>query len=106
MLCLRNKDKVFILSNNFKRKNEFYRKNFSQIFQCVDKAYFPETGLIKPSIEALQLILSENHLKPEECIYFDDSDENIKVAQTLGIYVEKWIDLTSAKSAVLKLPQE
>ncbi len=107
-VCLRNKGiKVFILSNNFKERTEFYRKNFPQIFQCVDKAYFSwETGLVKPSIEALQLILSENHLKPEECIYFDDSDENIKVAQTLGIYVEKWIDLTSAKSAVLKLPQE
>ena len=107
-VCLRNKGLKFLFSLIIsKKERNFTERIFPQIFQCVDKAYFSwETGLVKPSIEALQLILSENHLKPEECIYFDDSDENIKVAQTLGIYVEKWIDLTSAKSAVLKLPQE
>jgi FMN phosphatase YigB (HAD superfamily) len=27
----------------------------------------------------------ENNLKPEECVYFDDSEENIKMAKSLGI---------------------
>lgn len=95
--------RVFILSNNFKERTEFYRKNFPQIFQCIDKAYFSwETGFVKPSIESLQPVLSENGLKPEECIYFDDSDDNVKVAQSLGIHAEKWANLESAKAAALK----
>ncbi|MEK7154770.1 MAG: HAD-IA family hydrolase [Patescibacteria group bacterium] len=99
--------KVFILSNNFKERTEFYRKNFPLIFQSVDKAYFSwETGFVKPSIESLQLVLTENHLKPEDCIYFDDSDDNIDVAQSLGIHAEKWASLELAKAMVLKLSQE
>ena len=90
--------KVFLLSNNFKERTEFYRKNFPQIFQCVDKAYFSwESGFVKPSVESLQLDLSENSLRSEECIYFDDSDDNIKVAQSLGITAEKWTNLVEAK---------
>lgn len=95
--------KVFILSNNFKERTEYYRKNFPQIFQCVDKAYFSwETGFVKPSIESLQLVLSENSLKPEDCIYFDDSDDNIKIAQDLGISAQKWTNIDDAKKSVLK----
>ena len=79
-------------------RTEFYRKNFPQIFQCVDKAYFSwESGFVKPSVESLQLVLSENSLRSEECIYFDDSDDNIKVAQSLGITAEKWTNLVEAK---------
>lgn len=95
--------KVFILSNNFKERTEYYRQSFPQIFQCVDKAYFSwETGLVKPSTESLQLVLSENNLKPEDCIYFDDSDDNVKIAQNLEIKSEKWINLDEAKRVVLK----
>ncbi len=95
--------KVFILSNNFKERTEFYRQNFPQIFQYVDKAYFSwETGFVKPSVESLQLVLSENSLKPEDCIYFDDSDDNIKIAQDLGIKSEKWTNIDDAKKSVLK----
>ena len=95
--------KVFILSNNFKERTEYYRQSFPQIFQCVDKAYFSwETGFVKPSTESLQLVLSENNLKPEDCIYFDDSDDNIKIAQDLGIKSEKWTNLDEAKRVVLK----
>ena len=95
--------KVFILSNNFRERTEYYRQSFPQTFQCVDKAYFSwETGFVKPSIKSLQLVLSENHLKSEECIYFDDSDDNIQIAKSLGIHAEKWTDVESAKTAVLK----
>lgn len=95
--------KVFILSNNFKERTEYYRKNFPQIFQCVDKAYFSwKTGFVKPSIESLQLVLTENNLKPKDCIYFDDSDDNIKISQSLGIKSEKWTNLEEAQKSVLK----
>jgi HAD superfamily hydrolase (TIGR01509 family) len=93
--------KVFILSNNFKERTEFYRKNFPGIFTCIDKAYFSwETGFVKPSLEALNLVLCENNLQPQVCVYFDDSDANVELAKSLGIRAEKWIGVVSAKKVI------
>lgn len=84
---LKNKGiKIFILSNNFIERASFYDKNFPFLKEISDKIYYSwQTGFIKPSEKAYQLILSENNLNPEECSYFDDSEENIRVANNLGI---------------------
>lgn len=93
--------KVFILSNNFKERTDYYRQHYPQIFSSVDKAYFSwETGHVKPSPESLKLLLSENNLRPQDCIYFDDSTANLEMAQKLGINSFKWIDLPSAKKII------
>lgn len=78
--------KLFILSNNLAERTEYYNKNFPFLQELFDKVYYSwQTGFIKPSKEAYELVLSENKLKPEECIYFDDSESNVKVAGSLGI---------------------
>ncbi|TRZ64491.1 MAG: HAD family hydrolase [Spirochaetia bacterium] len=84
---LKNKGiKIFILSNNFSERADFYDKTFFFLKQIADKIYYSwQTGFVKPNTEAYKLILSENNLKPEECAYFDDSEKNIKVANGLGI---------------------
>lgn len=93
--------KVFILSNNLKERTQYYRQHFPEIFKNVDKAYFSwETGLVKPSVESLKLVISENSLNPQDCLYFDDSDANIKVARSLGIRSEKWSGLPAAKAVI------
>jgi putative hydrolase of the HAD superfamily len=82
--------KVFILSNNFKERTNYYRKNFPEIFANIDKAYFSwETGFVKPDPKAYLNILKEHHLEPKECIYIDDSEENIKAAKSLGIITKQ-----------------
>lgn len=79
--------KVIILSNNFKERTAHYRKNFPFLQIDVDKAYFSwETGFVKPDERAYQLLLRENNLLPEECLYFDDSEHNVDVAAKLGIH--------------------
>lgn len=94
--------KVFILSNNFKERTEYYRSHFPEIFTSVDKAYFSwETGFVKPSTEAMNLVLSENNLNPSECIYFDDVDPNLEVARSLGVHAEKWAGLEAAKALLI-----
>ena len=78
--------KVFILSNNFQERADYYRDNFPFLEEIADKIYYSwQTGFVKPDVRAYQNILDENNLKPEECIYFDDSEENIKVSTQLGI---------------------
>jgi putative hydrolase of the HAD superfamily len=77
--------KIFILSNNFKERAEYYG-HYPWIHEVVDKAYFSwQTGFVKPNPKAWELILSENNLKAEECLYFDDQEKNIKASEEVGI---------------------
>jgi len=93
--------KAFILSNNFKERTEYYRKNFPEIFSSVDKVYFSwETGFVKPDPRAYLNILREHGLRPEECLYFDDSEENIKSAQKLGIKAIKYTNFLETKKII------
>ncbi len=92
--------KVFILSNNFRERTEYYRKNFPQIFTNIDGAYFSwETGFVKPDPEAYLNLLKEHGFKPGECLYFDDNEKNLKVAQELGFWAQKWEGLESIKKS-------
>lgn len=78
--------KIFILSNNFRERTEYYRKKFPELFEVADKVYFSwETGLVKPDVKAYENLLEENWLDGEECVYVDDSEENLEVAGTVGI---------------------
>lgn len=77
--------KVFVLSNNFKERAEYYG-HYSWIHEAVDKVYFSwQTGFVKPDVKAWQLILSENSLRPEDCVYFDDQQKNLDSAESIGI---------------------
>lgn len=78
--------RLFILSNNFKERSEYYDKNFPFLREFFEKVYYSwQTGYVKPDERCYKLILEENGLKPEECLYFDDSEQNIEVAKTLGL---------------------
>jgi len=78
--------KLFLLSNNFRERAEFYGKTFPFINELFEKTYYSwQTGFVKPDIEAYQYILDDQDLKPEECVYFDDSPTNIEAAKSLGI---------------------
>lgn len=77
--------KIFVLSNNFKERAEYYG-HYPWMHEVVDRAYFSwQTGFVKPNIEAWKLVLSENNLQQEECLYFDDQEKNIKASEEAGI---------------------
>ena len=78
--------KVIILSNNFKERTEYYDKNFPFIRDIIDKVYYSwQTGFVKPDKRAFELIFKDNNLNAKDCIYFDDSQDNINLAKSLGI---------------------
>jgi HAD superfamily hydrolase (TIGR01509 family) len=82
----RSKDiKVFILSNNFKERADYYG-HYPWVHEAVDKVYFSwQTGYIKPDTRAWSSILEENNIQASECLYFDDQEKNVKAAQSIGI---------------------
>ena len=78
--------RVFILSNNFRERSEHYGRTFAFLSEVPDAVYYSwRTGFVKPDERAYRFVLSENGLKPEECIYFDDSEINVGTASSLGI---------------------
>lgn len=78
--------KLFILSNNFAERTKYYDENFLFLKELFDKVYYSwQTGSVKSDPRCWQNILTENNLQPEECIYFDDSESNIKTAAELSI---------------------
>lgn len=78
--------KIFILSNNFKERTEYYNAHFPFIKEISDGVYYSwQTGFLKSNIRAYQNLLSKNGLKGEDCVYFDDKEENIKLASGLGM---------------------
>jgi len=93
--------KVFVVSNNFRERTLFYRSQFSEIFDNLDDAYFSwETGNVKPDREAIEYVLNEQNIKPEEVVYFDDSQKNIEVAKNIGVDGQLWVDLDTAKKYI------
>lgn len=78
--------KVIILSNNFRERTAYYDETFPVLRTLADKIYYSwQTGFVKPSKEALQLVLKDFPYPPEEFLYFDDGEENVSLAKELGI---------------------
>lgn len=92
--------KVFILSNNFKERAEYYG-HYPWVHEAVDKIYFSwQTGFVKPDARAWSSILEEHQLEPEHCIYFDDQEKNLKAAQSVGIEAHIFTTEEELKKAV------
>lgn len=78
--------RLFILSNNLSERAEYYKKNFSFLEELFEKIYYSwQTGFIKPDPRCFELVLKESGLSADDFVYFDDSKENVAVAQGLGI---------------------
>ena len=101
---LRNKGiKVFILSNNFKERTQYYRTNFPKLFDNLNGSYFSwETGHIKPGENsgAWRDILDKENLDPSETIYFDDQEKNVEAARACGIEAYKFETLDEIKRLI------
>lgn len=92
---------IFILSNNLKERTEYYRQNFSELFEPFKAVYFSwETDFVKPDPKAFENVLKLNNLNPNDCLFFDDSTKNVQAAINLGIKSKVFIDLKDIKQFV------
>ncbi len=89
--------KVYILSNNFKERSQYYDENFPFLKKYDGVYYSWQTGYVKPDKRAYTNMMSENNLTADECVYFDDSDENIEPARSLGFNAYKFHDANSTR---------
>jgi FMN phosphatase YigB (HAD superfamily) len=93
LLRLRARYKVFLLSNindlhaswiDSYMEREHQIQDFQQRY--FDGVYYSHLiRLRKPNRDIYEYILADAELLPEECVFFDDLDANIQMANTLGI---------------------
>ena len=70
----------------------------------MDEVYFSwETGFVKPNLEAYNNLLRLNSLNANSVIYFDDVEENIAAAESIGIKSYKYNGLEETKKVIENL---
>ena len=85
--------KIFLMSNSNEIHYDLYvrdlqlRFGYNEFDELFNKSYFSfAEHLEKPDPHFFELILDHEHLLPEETLFIDDSERNIKAAQALGIH--------------------
>jgi FMN phosphatase YigB (HAD superfamily) len=104
MITLRANYRLLLLSNtNDMHWNYFETQNFpyegnsvKDIFEKVYLSY--EMHLAKPSEEIFEAVIEDANVKAEETLFIDDSSENCKSAENLGLHtflntgLNDWVD--------------
>ena len=85
--------KIFLMSNTNVIHYDLYvrdlqlRFGYHEFDELFHKSYFSfAEHLEKPDPRFFELILDHEGLLPEETLFIDDTEKNIKVAQSLGIH--------------------
>jgi glucose-1-phosphatase len=89
---IKHKYKLFLLSNtnsiHVEAFNKIYKEQIGEgaLDDYFDKVYYShQMGYRKPGKEAFEYVLRENNLSANETLFIDDSFQNIKPAEELGI---------------------
>jgi len=99
---LSDKYEVFILSNQLKFRTDYIKKNFNLSF-FKDVFFSNEIGLKKPDKKIFEYLLKNIEYRPDECLFIDDSEENILVAQKFGFKTIHFLNLIQLKQELAEL---
>jgi len=82
---LKKRYKIFALTNQSREVFGFLREKYGldKIFEDIFASY--NVKFAKPDPRFFEHMLKETGIKPEECVFIDDREENVKVAKKLGM---------------------
>ena len=90
---IRKHYRIFLMSNSNEIHYDLYvrdlqlRFGYDEFDKLFNKSYFSfDIHLEKPDPRFFELILDHEKLVPEETLFIDDTEANIKVAKSLGIH--------------------
>lgn len=96
--------KIYLLTNY---PSWMFYPHFESVFtfsNLIDgKIVSGDIKLIKPDSKIYTALLEKYNLKPDECIFLDDREENIIAANQLGIHGIHFISKTQAEKEIEKL---
>lgn len=85
------KYQLILLSNTNEAHIDWIKQRipfFEEFKSCFDAFYLShEINLRKPNSDIFQYVLQKHQLRPEECLFIDDTLENTEAAKKLGIHV-------------------
>jgi len=108
-LAIEKNYNLILLSNTNELHIDCIKTNipfYNEFKSAFNKFYLShEIMLRKPNTDIFEFVLNENNLKPEQCLFIDDTKENTETAANLGINVwnndpktEDIVDLFTIKS--------
>ena len=87
----------------------FTRTGYEQCYDCISFVekfdgcvYSFKEGIVKPNPDIYKILLGRYDLKAEECVFIDDTEENVLSAEKLGF---KGIVFTGYEDAAAKLKE-
>lgn len=93
---------IYLLSN-YGERNFSYIENKLRFFPYVDGQIISyRIQHIKPEPEIYQALLETYQLKPEESVFLDDVEENLKEAETFGIHTIHFTSLSAGIQGLQK----
>ncbi|MFA6512212.1 MAG: HAD-IA family hydrolase [Patescibacteria group bacterium] len=93
--------RLFVLSNNFRERTEYYRSHFPFLAELFTFIYFSwEQGYVKPDPRAWEWLIQNTGVVPNETLYMDDKEENCTVAASLGFSVLGAMDTEEIRKVV------
>lgn len=97
---------ILIITNNEKHRIEYMKEkyNLDKIFDKIITSY--DAGARKPDKEIYNFAFSSLNLKPEECLYFDNSEENIETGKKLGFSAYIYKDIENTINIIKKFSNE
>lgn len=97
MACKRHGYRVYLLSNIGEESHRYLSKTMP-FFDLADGMVLSyEEHVIKPEVKLYRILLERYGLDPKECVFFDDREENIVSARSLGIRVIQFINAEQAQ---------
>ena len=85
---IKRKDKhnLFIISNYAKHAAEFMIEKHKEFFSIFDDIIISANiGMMKPDAQIYQYFLDKHNVDPNNCVFIDDQEHNIRSAEQLGI---------------------
>ncbi len=87
---VRKRCKTGLLSDNYKEMVEFIRKKIT-LTEYFDVAVFSnEAGIKKPDRKIFELATAKLGVKPQDCVFVDDREDNIFTARNMGMAAIKF----------------
>lgn len=111
VLALRPRFRTFMLSNTNALHWDYVCHGLQApdgvgLEDCFERMFLSfRMGLAKPDAEIFRVAMAEASLAPAETLFVDDSEENCRVAESLGMHVfhsrraDDWLDLWGKEAA-------
>lgn len=77
--------KLYYLSNYHKELSSYLQNEYSFLNLFDGGVFSCDVHMLKPSAEIYEYLLNKYQLNPKDCVFFDDTNENVIAAEKLGI---------------------